>query len=95
MVELTANGVQSDNNCAPSSEQTMPMTVYLAYAEDAKRQHYLTLQVNHETSLYAALMQAGWLVKFPVLARWCEQVADIATPTATLACGYLCTKTAA
>lgn len=60
----------------------MPMTVYLAYAEDAKRQHYLTLQVNHETSLYAALMQAGWLVKFPVLARWCEQVADIATPTA-------------
>lgn len=57
----------------------MLMTVYLAYAEDAKCQHYLTLQVNDETSLYEALRQAGWLVKFPALARWCEQVADIAT----------------
>ncbi|WP_250163635.1 RnfH family protein [Psychrobacter sp. WY6] len=82
VVELTANGVQSDNNCAPSSEQTMLMTVYLAYAEDAKCQHYLTLQVNDETSLYEALRQAGWLVKFPALARWCEQLADITTPTA-------------
>ena len=82
MVELTADGGQAHNQCAPSSEPPMLMTVYLAYAEDAKCQHYLTLQVNHETSLYEALMQAGWLVKFPVLARWCEQVADTTTPTA-------------
>ena len=60
----------------------MLMTVYLAYAEDAKCQHYLTLQVNDETSLYEALRQAGWLVTFPALARWCEQVADTTTPTA-------------
>jgi putative ubiquitin-RnfH superfamily antitoxin RatB of RatAB toxin-antitoxin module len=81
--KLTAdqdNGV--DNSDVLPSEQTKLMTVYLAYAEDEKRQHYLALQVNCDTSLYAALQQAGWLVQFPDLARWCDEVADIVTPAA-------------
>ncbi|ALF59975.1 hypothetical protein AOC03_07915 [Psychrobacter urativorans] len=60
------------------------ITVYLAYAESAERQHYLTLQVAAGTNLYEALAQAGWLTQFPELANWCEQVAHINTPTAKL-----------
>jgi len=71
-----------DNSDVLPSEQTTLMTVYLAYAEDEKRQHYLALQVSRDTSLYDALKQAGWLVEFPDLAKWCDEVADIATPTA-------------
>ena len=83
MDKLTADqnsGV--DNSDVLPSEQTTLMTVYLAYAEDEKRQHYLALQVSRDTSLYDALKQAGWLVEFPDLAKWCDEVADIATPTA-------------
>jgi len=58
------------------------MTVYLAYAEDEQRQHYLALEVISGTNLYDALNQAGWLEKFAELAEWCEQVKDVATPTA-------------
>jgi len=81
--KLTAdqNNVIGSRNVLPS-EQTTLMTVYLAYAEDEKRQHYLALQVSRDTSLYDALKQAGWLVEFPDLAKWCDEVADIATPTA-------------
>ena len=71
-----------DNSDVLPSEQTTLMTVYLAYAEDEKRQHYLALQVSRDTSLYDALKQSGWLVEFPDLAIWCDEVADIATPTA-------------
>ena len=74
-----------DNNSANTAQHTEHsalMTVYLAYAEDEQRQHYLSLQVSHGTSLYAALAQAGWLERFAELARWCEQVIDIVTPTA-------------
>ncbi|WP_320158374.1 RnfH family protein [Psychrobacter sp. SZ93C1] len=83
MDKLTAdqNNVIGSKNVLPS-EQTTLMTVYLAYAEDEKRQHYLALQVSRDTSLYDALKQAGWLVEFPDLAKWCDEVADIATPTA-------------
>ncbi|WP_227686566.1 RnfH family protein [Psychrobacter fozii] len=83
MDKLTADqnsGV--DNSDVSLSEQTTLMTVYLAYAEDEKRQHYLALQVSRDTSLYDALKQAGWLVEFPDLAIWCDEVADIVTPTA-------------
>ena len=83
MDKLTADqnsGV--DNSDVLPSEQTTLMTVYLAYAEDEKRQHYLALQVSRDTSLYDALKQSGWLVEFPDLAIWCDEVADIATPTA-------------
>ncbi|WP_323128906.1 RnfH family protein [Psychrobacter sp. K31L] len=58
------------------------MTVYLAYAEEAKRQHYLTLSVAEGTTLYEALAQAGWLMQFPALARWCEEVEQVITPAA-------------
>ena len=60
------------------------ITVYLAYAETAERQHYLSLQVDVGTTLYEALAQADWLTQFPELANWCEQVAHINTPTAKL-----------
>ena len=60
------------------------ITVHLAYAESAQRQHYLSLQVEAGATLYEALAQAGWLTQFPELAIWCEQVADITTPTAKL-----------
>ena len=63
-------------------QKTAIMTVYLAYAEEVQRQHYLTLQVSHGTTLYEALAQAGWLTQFEGLARWCEEVTDIVTPTA-------------
>ena len=58
------------------------MTVYLAYAEEAQHQHYLTLSVNDGTTLYEALAQAGWLTQFPALARWCEEVKQVTTPAA-------------
>jgi len=79
VVELTVEGRDSS---VPQSTQANLMTVYLAYAEDEQRQHYLALQVKQGTSLYAALAQAGWLEKFVELAEWCEQVIDITTPTA-------------
>ena len=58
------------------------ITVYLAYAEEAARQHYQTVQVSQGTTLYEALAQAGWLKQFEELASWCEQVANTTTPTA-------------
>ena len=64
------------------TEQTDLITVYLAYAEEAKRQHYQTVQVSQGTTLYEALAQAGWLKQFEELASWCEQVANTTTPTA-------------
>ena len=84
MVKLTADSgeVLSDDNPLPSSEQSNLMTVYLAYAEYAQRQHYLTLQVVDGTTLYEALNQAGWLTQFDNLARWCNEVIEMAVPTA-------------
>ena len=79
MVELTVEGRDSS---VPQSTQANLITVYLAYAEDEQRQHYLALQVKQGTSLHKALTQAGWLEKFAELAEWCEQVIGITTPTA-------------
>jgi len=79
VVELTVSGRDSS---VPQATQAKLMTVYLAYAEDEQRQHYLALQVKQGVSLYEALVQAGWLEKFAELAEWCEQVIDITTPTA-------------
>lgn len=62
--------------------QTDLITVYLAYAEEAARQHYRSIQVRRGATLYEALAQAGWLTQFEELASWCEQVADTTTPTA-------------
>ena len=64
------------------AEQSDLITVYLAYAEEASRQHYQTVQVSQGTTLYEALGQVGWLKKFKELASWCEQVANTTTPTA-------------
>lgn len=58
------------------------ITVYLAYAEEAQHQHYLTLSVNDGTTLYEALAQAGWLIQFPALAKWCEEVKQVTIPAA-------------
>ena len=58
------------------------MTVYLAYAQTAERQHYQSLQVMRGTSLYEALAQAGWLAQFAELALWCEQMMAVDKPTA-------------
>ncbi|MGP9688764.1 RnfH family protein [Psychrobacter sp. AOP22-C1-C5] len=83
MVELIDEGNKtSSGNIVKALAQSMLMTVYLAYAEDVQRQHYLALQVSHNTSLYEALAQAGWLTQFPDLASWCQEVMNIATPTA-------------
>ena len=79
---MSDNSDVNSNNAELLPVQSMPMTVYLAYAEDAQRQHYLVLQVNQNTSLYEALDQSGWLSKFPELASWCQEVRDIVTPTA-------------
>lgn len=64
------------------AEQSDLITVFLAYAEEATRQHYQTVQVRQGTTLYEGLAQAGWLKKFKELASWCEQVANTTTPTA-------------
>ncbi|MDE0844425.1 RnfH family protein [Psychrobacter pacificensis] len=77
MVELTGDGSKHSN-----ALQSELMTVYLAYAEDEQRQHYLALKVRQGTSLHEALGQAGWLERFAELAKWCEQAVDITTPTA-------------
>lgn len=69
-------------NTAKCSQTSAMITVHLAYAEDVKRQHYVTLQVVKGTTLYEALEQAGWLIQFPNLALWCEQVVGMTTPTA-------------
>ena len=77
----TANNSEADIDMS-QPEQSDLMTVYLAYAEDAERQHYLTVQVIQGATLYETLAQAGWLTQFEELARWCEQVAEMTTPTA-------------
>ncbi len=77
VVELTGDGGKHS-----SALQSELMTVYLAYAEDEQRQHYLALEVSQGTSLYEALGKAGWLERFAALAKWCEQAVDITTPTA-------------
>jgi len=64
------------------AEQSDLITVFLAYAEEATRQHYQTVQVRQGATLYEALAQAGWLKQFEELASWCEQVANTTTPTA-------------
>ena len=76
----TDNG--EDNVNMSQAEQSNLMTVYLAYAEDGVRQHYLTAQVSQGTTLYEALAQVGWLKQFEELATWCEQVVNTPTPTA-------------
>lgn len=83
MVKLTTTANNSEADIDMSQpEQSDLMTVYLAYAEDAERQHYLTVQVIQGATLYETLAQAGWLTQFEELARWCEQVAEMTTPTA-------------
>lgn len=90
MVKLTADEVQvnkldrdqQDNVQQGTVPQSIMITVYLAYAEDAQNQHYLTLSVADGTTLYAALKQAGWLIQFEGLAKWCDEVIDVAVPTA-------------
>ena len=82
-----ASNSESNNTKAYSTvqqqvEQNSLMTVYLAYAEDGVRQHYLTAQVSQGTTLYEALAQVGWLKQFEELAIWCEQVVNTTTPTA-------------
>lgn len=90
VVKLTADEVQvnkldsaqQDNVQQGTVPQAIIITVYLAYAEDAQSQHYLTLSVADGTTLYAALKQAGWLIQFEGLAKWCDEVIDVAVPTA-------------
>lgn len=70
-----------------STKEMMPasmITVYLAYAETAQRQHYKSLAVKTGTTLYEALAQAGWLSQFAELAVWCEQMIAIDVPKAKL-----------
>ena len=90
VVKLTADEVQvnkldsaqQDNVQQGTVPQSIMITVYLAYAEDAQSQHYLTLSVADGTTLYAALKQAGWLIQFEGLAKWCDEVIDVTVPTA-------------
>jgi len=90
VVKLTADEVQvnkldsaqQDNVQQGTVPQAIMITVYLAYAEDVQSQHYLTLSVADGTTLYAALKQAGWLIQFEGLAKWCDEVIDVAVPTA-------------
>jgi len=90
VVKLTADEVQvnkldsaqQDNVQQGTIPQAIMITVYLAYAEDAQSQHYLTLSVADGTTLYAALKQAGWLIQFEGLAKWCDEVINVAVPTA-------------
>ncbi|ERL55495.1 RnfH family protein [Psychrobacter aquaticus] len=79
---IAADGNNGHKSIMLQSEQPALMTVYLAYAQDAQRQHYVALQVGEGASLYEALAQAGWLAKFSELEKWCNEVAEIATPTA-------------
>ncbi len=79
MAELIITDKIDDGKSTPST-----MTIHLAYAETAERQHYLSLQVSKGTTLYEALEQAGWLIKFTDLSYWCEQVKTIEAPTAKL-----------
>lgn len=58
------------------------ITVHLAYAQTAQLQHYRSIQVDKGTTLYEALAQAGWLLEFPELALWCQEMANIQVPTA-------------
>lgn len=60
------------------------ITVHLAYAKTATEHHYQALQVTEGTTIYEALQQAGWLIRFTDLALWCQQVIAIKTPIAKL-----------
>ena len=82
VAELTAIEVSNLKSSHHSNAPSKLITVYLAYAETATHQHYTSLRVVEDTTLYEALAQADWLVRFADLALWCEQVIDISTPTA-------------
>lgn len=82
MVSLAAELTQTDHSANEHERSSTSITVYLAYAETATKQHYKSLQVSKGATLYQALVQAGWLIRFPDLASWCEQVASIETPAA-------------
>ena len=84
VAKLTAIEVNNLKNSHDSNAPTKLITVYLAYAETATRQHYTSLRVVEDTTLYEALAQANWLVRFTDLALWCEQAIDIMIPTAKL-----------
>jgi putative ubiquitin-RnfH superfamily antitoxin RatB of RatAB toxin-antitoxin module len=60
------------------------ITVHLAYAETVQLQHYVSLEMPVNSTLYDALSQAGWLDMFADLALWCEEVIDIETPATKL-----------
>ena len=77
VVELT------DKSSAAVTTSSM-ITVYLAYAETAQRQHYKPLTVKAGTTLYEVLAQAGWLSQFAELAVWCEQMVEVEVPKAKL-----------
>lgn len=82
IIEDTATDSTITKKALVKSQSGTHITVYLAYAEDALRQHYMSLAVIDGTTLYEALAQANWLTQFPELALWCEQVATIEKPTA-------------
>lgn len=84
MVKLANTHHSHSNDDYVQTKQLKLITVHLAYAETATCQHYLTLKVSQGTTLYEALEQAGWLTQFANLALWCEQVADVITPSAKL-----------
>ena len=81
VVKLVANDKVNMPSDIVASQGAM-ITVYLAYAEDEKQQHYLSLQVVDGTILYAALEQAGWLIQFDGLATWCAEMREVTVPTA-------------
>ena len=73
----TAN--KTDDKATPAE-----IAITLAYAPTVEQQYYKPLQVATGTTLYEALVLAGWLQSFPLLAAWCEAVRTIDTPTAKL-----------
>jgi|26BtaG_2_1085354.scaffolds.fasta_scaffold00990_8 hypothetical protein len=80
--ELMSHGEsvnKTDDKAAPAE-----IAITLAYAPTAEQQYYEHLQVAAGTTLYEALVLAGWLQRFPLLAAWCEAVHTIETPTAKI-----------
>lgn len=65
-----------------SSNTADIILISLAYAPSVDEHYYQQMTVAKGTTLQQALQQAGWLSRFTALAEWCDQMAEVETPTA-------------
>ena len=80
--DTQANSEQAITTDAVSAMDSLAtIKVVLAYAPSIDEQYYEQITVRVGSTLYEVLASSGWLDRFEPLARWCEQVQHLLTPT--------------